>query len=373
MKFLSRLRRFFNECLPTFTKTALAVFALCALTNIIAVISAPFADFVNFYISSPLRAVFAHLTGWIPFSLAETVVLFMPVMVVALFYSCIKRLRENGEATRFVAVFFGVTLLVYSAYFITSGVACRTSPIEDKLSLSRCDVSTSELEAVAGELAEELCDICDEVDFSYMGFSNMPYDLSELVHKLCDSYDEMSNEYTFLPRLRVAVKPIMLSVPMTYTHISGIYTFFTGEANINTNFPDYTLPYTVAHEMAHQRGVIREDEANFIAFLTCFESDDAYIRYSGLLGLYEYVASALYSADPDSYAELVSKLDLRIRYELVAYSEFYSAYRDSAAADISNSVNDFYLKAQGQTAGTRSYGQVVDLAVAYYKKGGIIQ
>ena len=86
MKFLSRLRRFFNEFLPTYTNTALAVFALCALTNIIAGISAPFADFVNFYISSPLRAVFAYLTGWIPFSLAETVVLFMPVMVVALFY-----------------------------------------------------------------------------------------------------------------------------------------------------------------------------------------------------------------------------------------------------------------------------------------------
>ena len=49
--------------------------------------------------------------------------------------------------------------------------------------------------------------------------------------------------------------------------------------------------------MAHQRGIAREDEANFIAFLVCMASDDPYIRYSGYLEVYEYVASSLYSDD----------------------------------------------------------------------------
>jgi hypothetical protein len=126
------------------------------------------------------------------------------------------------------------------------------------------------------------------------------------------------------------------------------------------------VPYTAAHELAHQRGVAREDEANFVAYLVCIESDDAYIRYSAYLNLYEYVASALYKASPELYTKVQTSLDKRVRYEMKAYSEFFEQYRDSVASEISGVVNDTYLTIQG-TPGTASYGMVVDLAVAYYK------
>ena len=54
---------------------------------------------------------------------------------------------------------------------------------------------------------------------------------------------------------------------MTYTHISGIYTFYTGESNININYPDFVVASSATHEMAHQRGVARENEANFVSFV----------------------------------------------------------------------------------------------------------
>ena len=38
------------------------------------------------------------------------------------------------------------------------------------------------------------------------------------------------------------------------------------------------------------------------------------------------------------------------------------------AADVSDAVNDTYLKLHGNAAGTASYGLVVDLAVAYYRE-----
>ena len=120
-------------------------------------------------------------------------------------------------------------------------------------------------------------------------------------------------------------------------------------------------------EYLHRRGIAREDEANFIAFLVCISSDDAYIRYSGYLNLYEYVASSLYRADPDLYFEARDQLPMTVRYEMSAYSKFFDKYRDSVAGEISGTVNDLYLKGNG-TEGTRSYGLVVDLAVAYDKK-----
>jgi hypothetical protein len=147
-----------------------------------------------------------------------------------------------------------------------------------------------------------------------------------------------------------------------------VYSFFTGEANINVAFPDYTMPYTAAHELSHQRGIAREDEANFMAFLVCIESDDAYIRYSGYLNLYDYVVSALYKADRDLCYKALGAIPPQVRMERSAYSEFFKKYTESTASKVSGVVNDTSLKLQG-TQGTKSYGMVVDLAVAYYKSG----
>jgi hypothetical protein len=154
---------------------------------------------------------------------------------------------------------------------------------------------------------------------------------------------------------------------MTYTHISGVYTFFTGEANVNTNFPDYTLPFTAAHELAHQRGIAREDEANFVAFLVCSSSDDAYIQYSAYLNMYEYLVSALSRANSQYYSIIYLQLPQNVKLELKAYSKFFDKYRENVAEKVSEAVNDNFIKSNGVKEGTQSYGMVVDLAVAYYK------
>ena len=74
---------------------------------------------------------------------------------------------------------------------------------------------------------------------------------------------------------------------------------------------------------------------------------------------------ALRRADVELYREIYYSLSSEVRGELSAYSEFFDKYRDSVASEISGAVNDTYLTIQG-TAGTASYGMVVDLAVAYY-------
>ena len=80
----------------------------------------------------------------------------------------------------------------------------------------------------------------------------------------------------------------------------------------------------------------------------------------------EYVASALYRAEPEMYQTLTEGYGRGMRLETVAYWQFYEKYQDSVVGDISGSINDAYLQMQG-TPGTQSYGMVVDLAVAYYK------
>jgi len=199
-------------------------------------------------------------------------------------------------------------------------------------------------------------------------YTTMGMSYSELSEKVLDSFDSLSDEYGFPVTFRSRVKPVVFSVPMTYTHVSGVYTYITGEANMNVNYPDFVIPYTAAHEMSHQRGVSREDEANFVAFLACVESEDPYIRYSGYLNMYQYMASALSSVDPERYAEVFYTLDRGVVNELISYSGFFDRYRDNIAASISDAVNDTYLNIMSGTD-SRSYGMVVDLASLYLIDG----
>ena len=96
-------------------------------------------------------------------------------------------------------------------------------------------------------------------------------------------FDQAAKIYPELGGRFGKAKPIFLSSKMSYTGISGIYFPFTGEANVNVDIPHSLLPATTCHEMAHQRGFAREDEANYIAWITCSSNDNPEFKYSGTL------------------------------------------------------------------------------------------
>jgi hypothetical protein len=356
------------ERLPLLAICVYIFLGLSLILYAIGLASPTFADFFNRYISSAVRATTATLTGWIPFSLAETLLLFLPVIVVSL---VVYAVRFRCDSWRTVFVYVGeicaIVAFLFSLFIWSFGMAYQGTGLEDKLNLDRRDVSVEELEETAFILLEQVNALADEIDFRNSDFSVMPYSLSELNDKLLIAYHRVDDDLPFLQTLNSRLKPVINSELMSHAHITGVYTYFTGEANLNMVFPDYTLPYTAAHELAHQRGIAREDEANFIAFLVCIASDDPYIQYSGYLNMFEYVVSALNKADSARYQAAFAELDRRAYFEEIAYAEFYAKYRHSKVSNVSNAVNDTYLKLQG-TPGAQSYGMVVDLAVAYYKK-----
>lgn len=354
-----------------FPVPALVLFALglvAAVIHIACIVSESFSDFFNRYVAAFVRGVLATVTGVLPFSLAETLIIMIPVLFVTVIAVCVRLTgKDTVLGARFVASFASVLSVLYTLFVLTTAAGYNGTSLAHKLGLIRSPVTAEELRYTAVYMSEKANETLDEVNYAYGGHSVMPYSFEEMNGKLLEAYARAAEKYPFMPRLQSRLKPIALSEPMTYTHISGIFTYYTGESNININFPDYTLPFTAAHELAHQRGFMPEDEANFVAFLVCDMSDDPYIRYSGYVNMYEYLSSALYTADYGSFSEVYLGLDYRVRGEMLAYNEFFEKYRDNTAADVSSAMNDAYLKAQGQTAGEKSYGMVVDLAVAYVK------
>lgn len=339
-----------------------------AIVYLIARLSPAFSDFFNRYISQPLRLLYAKLTNFLPFSLAEGLLILLPVLLGFLLWHAVrKRTATRRHVLVYTAEILSIAVLLLVIFVWNFGVGYYTSPLdsEDKLDLQRTEVSAQQLYETALILVDKVNTHAAQVQYRYDDFSVMPYSHDEMNRKLMAAYKDFCAEYDFMDTFGSRVKPIMLSEAMSYTHITGVYSYFTGEANLNVVFPDYSLPYTAAHELAHQRGIARENEANFIAFLVCIRSDDVYLRYSGYLNLYEYVASALYRADPQLYNDARSRLVTPVRQELRAYSAFFDKYRESTVSEVSGAINNSYLQLQG-TEGTRSYGLVVDLAVAYY-------
>ncbi len=366
------MKKFFSKLYNCCPKPAAVLFLFAFISVILKLlfsVSEKFSDFYNRYPGAFFRMIFSKLTNWIPFSLAETILMLLPLIVTVLIVIIVKASKKTlHDMARVALSLLSALAFFFSSFTLSFAAGYSGSTLDRKLGITREKVSADDLLFTSEILLNELEALKDEINFIYGSSSVMPYSLAEMNDLLQEAYARAALEYDFLPSFRSKIKPVVLSEPMTYTHISGVYTYFTGESNLNINFPDYTLPYTAAHELAHQRGIAREDEANFIAFLVCLESEDSYIRYSAYMNVYEYVISALYKADTEKYYELIAKTDNKLRYEMIAYNEFFEKYRDNIAADISGAVNDSYLSSQGQTEGSRSYGMVVDLAVAYYKQ-----
>ena len=353
--------------IPAYTKIAVLIFFVSLSIHIISFKSTAFSDYFTENIASLFRTVISTITGWIPFSVAETFVMLLPVLIILYFiWANDHFIKRNNSLKPLAFAVLSIILSMYSIGVFTFMTGYSNSTLDKRLKLQSEPVSVDELVETAETIYSKINIIQIEITYNFDGFSDMPYSISEMSDKLVYSYEKCSKDYSFLHNINAKIKPVALSEAMSYTHITGLYTYFTGEANIDAAFPDYTLPYTAAHEFAHQRGIARENEANFVAFLICISSEDSYIQYSGYMNMLEYLLSALYSADKDVYQQFYSRMNTKAKAELRAYSNFFDKYRDATISKISGTVNDSYLKLQG-TEGSKSYGMVVDLAVAFYK------
>ena len=360
------------EKVPLWSKIALILAAVCAVIYLISCFSQKFADMFNIHVSFIFRFLLAQISNILPFSLAEAILISLPILLFLTIRYLWLFCCNTRKATKVsIICIFSVASMFFSSFVLTFATGYRGTGLEEKLDIESEAVDAEDLYLSAEYIAEKINYLSKQISYSDDGFSQMPYSLNEMNTKLIAAYDTFSQEHGFIKNYSSRLKPVMLSEAMSYAHITGIYTFFTGESNININFPDYTIPYTAAHELAHQRGIAKEDEANMIAFLVSIKSDDPYIQYSAYVNMYEYVANALYRADRKLFKKVNSKLETNVYKEQVAYSKFFDKYEKSVTAQVSGAVNDVYLKGQG-TEGKKSYGMVVDLTVAYLKSQALI-
>lgn len=161
----------------------------------------------------------------------------------------------------------------------------------------------------------------------------------------------------------ISIKPSLFRGFMSKTGILGYYNPFTSEAQYNPNIPSTQLPFTMAHEMSHQLGFAREQEASFIGFLCAHTSQIPELRYSANLYALRSLIKAVSYRDK-RFAELIfksfsSKMKRDIEYELQ-----YVKRNEGIVNDFFGVTNDLFLKSN-QQQGSITYSYFVNLLIAY--------
>ncbi|MEO6391055.1 MAG: DUF3810 family protein, partial [Pyrinomonadaceae bacterium] len=195
-----------------------------------------------------------------------------------------------------------------------------------------------------------------------------PMDRAGMIEEINRSYEMQAGDLLLRGFRLGAPKPVLFSRVLTRMGITGVYNPFTGEANFDREVHPVELPFVIAHEMAHQRGFAREDEANFVAFVVCANSPNAYVRYSGFYNA-RSVLRVLLTVSPDDARAIAKTLAPGPRADEVAVRAFWRQHLGQTSA-ATNYVNDKYLKANRIPNGTNNYLDSNALVIAYYLKVG---
>ena len=186
------------------------------------------------------------------------------------------------------------------------------------------------------------------------------------------SYETIGKENPALFGSKMPVKNLsVIGEYLMYNGIIGMYMPVTGEAGVPATVPSASMPFTMAHEAAHRLGIASEEEANFAAFLACMANEDLRFLYSGYYSAFSYCYSSLYSVNPDKCRKLISEHAQTEGLSLLLSdrrdtSLIYDSY-ESPLHEISDEINDTYLKTFSQESGIQSYGEVTDDLIAWYK------
>ena len=319
--------------------------------------------------------ILSFISGLFKFSLAEVILIVvasMLVMYIVLFiYKIINLKNQRKNQAKQVIFNFILNILcsasiIYTLFVILWGFNYNREAFSVSANITVTKSSTKELRKINEILIEKANDLRKSVNENSKGIMVMGKDNAEIFKDLKNEYEKISSKYPVLSGRYSTVKPVYLSNLMSYTGITGFYFPFTGEANVNTNITELMIPCTAAHEMAHARGFAREDEANFIAFLVTINSSNINYQYGGTMLALIYSMNELYENDIESYKILRKKYSEGVLRDLTYESEFWFKY-EGKIQEVSDKVNNTYLKSNGQNDGVKSYGRMVDLLIGYYK------
>ena len=125
-----------REYCPKASLVIFIIFIIAAAIHVSCLLSENFADFYNQKIGSAVRALLAHLTSWIPFSIAETIIICIPVLILILIYVSLRSVKKSDkDGVRCIVALVSVLSLLYSIFVFGYGMGYHGTSLASKLGL----------------------------------------------------------------------------------------------------------------------------------------------------------------------------------------------------------------------------------------------
>lgn len=266
-----------------------------------------------------------------------------------------------------IAVFAGI----YMLHTLLWGLNYYAGPLAEDMRLETASYTLEELTEAAEYYRDRANVLSGKVNRDSNG--NVSFDdFDVLAEHAGEGFETLTykHHYPVFAGSRLPVKKLGWADMYSSMGITGVTFGLTGEACVNPQIPDVTLPFTMCHEMAHRMCVATERDANFAAFLACSVHSDVSFQYSAYFMAYRYCYTALASvrtqASTAALQQLIAGVSDTLQRDLNTYDAFFSAKQDKAATNFADSVNDAYLKTSGVSSGVASYGEVCDLLVNWH-------
>lgn len=295
----------------------------------------------------------SFVSALFPFSVYDIFLIVAALVLLGIVFRAIMRKRTFVQFSTSLLRF--VTVLVAWFYFAWGIAYFR----EDFYSRCKVEKTISDPDI----LKDFAIQFIERANQSYVDCSAM--DKNEIRRRIESAY-EAKHELLQInyPNGRRRAKPMLFEPIYSKTGVSGYFGPFFNEIHVNNYSLNFTYPFTLAHEMAHQFGVGTESEANLYAFVVCADSNDEILRYSAYVSTLRYVLNDIYRFLPDEYEVLRSTIRPEIVADLQQNRAHWLAARDQTLSDIQDKMYDAYLKTNKISSGQANYSEVVGLLIS---------
>ncbi len=329
--------------------------------------AANFPNFIEHYYSRGIYPVVVYVLHAIfnalPISIGDV---FYLVLIGGLLYTLAKLIklgiRKNFRLMGYFALKIVMTVqILIAVFYLFWGLNYFRPPIAQSVGLQDTTYTLTDVKTITRLLIDSANSYAVQVTPANR---NQPNKLIYLQAK--KAIIQLAKNEPAYRNDKPAVKPSLFTPLLNYMNTLGYYNPFTGEAQMNYQMPVINKPVTCAHEMGHQMGYGREDEANFIGFAAGVQSSNRLFKYSAYyMAMLEFM-HYLRRRDTIAHHELRRRLSVTVRQEVKIDSAYWTGY-ESRIGVISSLFYDQFLKANNQPAGLFTYNRMIRLTMAYYK------
>lgn len=296
--------------------------------------------------------VASSISGAVPFlSFMELMAVIFFIVIVLLLVLIIRdliKIRPLKAVSKLLTIPVMI-LTVVALYSLSCEMAYNRK--EMPLPYYENEVDRTEFVDIYNYFADDLNNCVTQLEFDENG-DVKGYDLNETTKLVKEAYAIVTDDY--FASYFGSVKPMLSSFVYIEFQITGVSFNAFGEANINTMNPKANYPITIAHELAHTKGVMREDDANKLAFYVCLNSDNPFLRYSAYTSYFYQMRSMVSSSYlTESERENLHPLDPAYNKTQSYLYNFWKKH--NLLEDIGNWFNNLYIKSSGVPEGTSSY------------------